>query len=285
MDEARCVAASADRLGEGPVWSSLEGRVYWFDIKGKRLSWYVPDSGATGSLDLHLRASAAAPRALGGLLMATERGLAVCIPEAGTLEIVQPIDLPLGYRTNDGKIDLYGNFWWSSMDDDGGARPGSVFRTTPGMLTEIMLSGIHIPNTLSMSHDGLRMFIADSLRQCIFTHALDEISNPTVFAHTEGTSATPDGSAVDAEGYLWNAQWGGWRVVRYGPDGRVDRIVELPVEQPTSCAFGGPDLTTLYITSAWDGLSADQRAAQPLAGGLFALDTGVKGLALPLFGI
>jgi L-arabinonolactonase len=88
---------------------------------------------------------------------------------------------------------------------------------------------------------------------------------------------------VDAQGYIWNAQWGAGRIVRYAPDGRLDRILRTPVSQPTSCAFGGPDLKTLYITSAWEGLSPEKRAAQPLAGALFAIEPGVAGCPLPLF--
>ncbi len=125
--------------------------------------------------------------------------------------------------------------------------------------------------------------MADSSLQTIFIHETADLSKVRPFAHTRGQPASPDGSAVDAEGYLWNAQWDGARVVRYAPDGRIDRIVEMPVARPTSCAFGGEDFTTLYVTSAWDGLSPGARAAQPLAGGLFAFDAGVKGLALPLF--
>ena len=110
-----------------------------------------------------------------------------------------------------------------------------------------------------------------------------DLTKASMFAHTAGAPATPDGSAVDAQGYLWNAQWGGWRLVRYAPDGQMDRIVPMPVEQPSSCAFGGPDMTTLFVTSAWDDLPVEARAGQPLAGGLFAIETGIKGLALPLF--
>jgi sugar lactone lactonase YvrE len=281
--EVRCVVQAADRLGEGPVWSPVEQRLYWFDIKGRRLSWYEPASGVHGHLDLPLRASAAAPRAAGGLLTATESGLALVDPDAGTLEITHPHDLGPGFRTNDGKIDMAGHFWWSSMDDNGGERPGVVFRTEPNGPTHRMLTGIHIPNTISVSPDGTLLYLADSKRQTIFAHRLDDMSQVTEFAHTRGEAGSPDGSAVDAEGFLWNAQWGAWRVVRYAPDGRIDRIVEMPVEQPTSCAFGGPDLSTLYVTSAWDDLPPESRSAQPLAGGLFAFEPGVKGLALPLF--
>ena len=230
-----------------------------------------------------MRASAAVPRARGGLLAATEHGLAAVDPGTGTVEIVQPHALESGFRTNDGKIDLTGHFWWSTMDDNGGERPGEVFRTRPDGVTERMLGGIHIPNTVSVSPDGRCLYLADSRRRTIFTHRIDDLSDVAEFAHTRGEPGTPDGSAVDADGYLWNAQWGGWRIVRYAPDGRVDRIVEMPVEQPTSCAFGGPDLSTLYVTSAWDGLSSKDRESQPLAGGLFAFVPGVSGLPLPLF--
>jgi sugar lactone lactonase YvrE len=274
---------ASDRLGEGPVWAAYEQRLYWFDIKGRRLSWYDPSTDARGSIDLPLRASAAAPRASGGLLLATEKGLATCDPATGAMAMVQAHDLGEGFRSNDGKIDPQGRFWWSTMDDDGGKRPGAVYRTGPDMKTEKVLSGIHIPNTISVSGDGKLLYMADSKLQTIFVHQVDDVSQVREFAHTRGEAGSPDGSAIDAEGCLWNAQWGAWRIVRYDPSGRVDRIVEVPVEQPTSCAFGGPDLSTLYITSAWDGLSDEARDRQPLAGGVFAFEPGVKGLELPAF--
>jgi L-arabinonolactonase len=281
--DVRCVVKSDDRLGEGPCWSPREGRLYWFDIKGKRLAWYEPKSDERRAFDLPMRASAAAPRKAGGLLLATEKGLAVCDPDSATIEIVQPIDLPPGFRTNDGKIGLDGAFWWSTMDDDGGKRYGSVYRTTAAFETTQVLTGIHIANTISVDHDGKRLFMADSKLQTIFTHQMDDLSKMAPFASTRGEAASPDGSAVDAYGYLWNAQWGGSRLVRYTAAGLIDQIIPMPVEQPTSCAFGGEDMTTLYVTSAWDELSPAARARQPLAGSLFAIETGVKGLALPLF--
>ena len=183
-------------------------------------------------------ASAAAPRAAGGLLLATEKGLAVFDPAEGTLEVIQAHEFEPGFRTNDGKIDPAGNFWWSTMDDNEGKRPGVVYRTDKSLETRKVLSGIHIPNTISVSPDGKRLYMADSRLQTIFAHDTADLTKLQVFAHTRGEPATPDGSAVDAEGYLWNAQWGGARVVRYAPDGRIDRIVEMPVEQPTSCASG-----------------------------------------------
>ena len=283
MTSVRCVVEAADRLGEGPCWSPAESRLYWFDIKGKRLAWYHPRTRTRGAFELPMRASAATPRTAGGLLMATEKGLVVFDAGEGTLEIVQPLELDPGFRTNDGKIDMDGNFWWSTMDDDGGKRPGVVYRTDKTLKTQKMLGGIHIPNTVSFSPDGRRLYMVDSKLQTIFVHDTADLAKVHVLADTRGGPASPDGSAVDAEGCLWNAQWGGGRVVRYAPDGRVDRIVEMPVQQPTSCAFGGDDFSTLYVTSAWDGLTPDARASQPLAGGLFAFEAGVKGLELPLF--
>jgi sugar lactone lactonase YvrE len=281
--DVRCVVKSDDRLGEGPFWSPEDGRLYWFDIKGQRLAWFHPQTDGRGAFDLPLRASAGAPRAQGGLIMATEKGLAVCDPDKGTLEMVRPFDLPKGFRTNDGKIDLEGNFWWSIMDDNHGEQPGSVFRTRPDLQTERMLTGIHVPNTISVSPDGQTLYLADSRLQTLFAHPMADLSKAVMFAQTAGAPASPDGSAVDAQGFVWNAQWGGWRVVRYAPTGEIDTIIPMPVQQPTSCAFGGADLTTLYVTSAWDELPLGARPQQPLAGGLFAVETGVKGLALPLF--
>jgi sugar lactone lactonase YvrE len=281
--DVRCVVTAQDQLGEGPCWSARESRLYWLDIKGRRLAWYHPKTQARGSFGLPMRASVVTPRVADGLLLVTEKGLAICDPDLGTLEIVQPFDLEPGFRTNDGKMDLAGDLWWSTMDDDDGKRTGVVYRTTKAYKTEQVLSGIHMPNTISVSPDGRLLYMADSKLQTLFVHETADFSKLRAFADIRGQVGTPDGSAVDAAGYLWNAQCGAGRVVRYAPDGRIDRIVPMPVEQPTSCAFGGAAFSTLFITSAWDGLSADARARQPLAGGLFAFDTGVKGLVLPPF--
>lgn len=281
--DVRCVVQGFDRLGEGPIWAELEGRLYWFDITSRRLCWYEPATDTSGGAPLSLCATAAAPRAAGGLFAATDKGLAVIDTRTGASEIVQPIDLDDGYRPNDGKIDVEGRFWWSTMDTRGAERPGAIYVSTPDGVTRKVLEGVLIPNTISVSGDGKVIYVADSKRKTINAHQTDDLQQFTEFAHTRGQAASPDGSAVDVEGYLWNAQWNGARVVRYAPDGSVDRIVPMPVERPTSCAFGGPDLATLYVTSACEGLTDEARAAQPLAGALFAFEPGVKGLALPLY--
>jgi sugar lactone lactonase YvrE len=279
--DVRLVVEAIDRLGEGPVWSAAEGRLYWFDIKGRKLHWHSPEDGNCGAWPLPWRASAAAPRASGGLLVATEQGLAFFDTRTGEVDLRQPMDLGPGFRSNDGVLLGDGCFWWSSMDDDGGKRPGLIFRTCADGFTEPVIEGIHIPNSLAMSPDGRRLYLADSAKQTIWACDTADLSRREVFATAE--TGGPDGSCVDEEGCLWNAEWGAWRVVRYAPDGRIDRVVEVPVEQPSACMFGGPDLSTLYITSAWDELDEAVRARQPLAGSLFALEPGVKGLPLPAF--
>lgn len=285
MTGINCAVESADMLGEGPCWSPREGRLYWFDIKGARLNWLEPQSGRWGRHELPMRASAAAPTTAGTLLLATERGLAFFDPRSGTTELRQPIDLGPGFRSNDGVMLGDGCFWWSSMDDDGGKRAGVIFRTCPkgasGGFTEPVIDGIHIANSLAMSPDGRRLYLADSMKRTIWACDTADLTRREAFATT--TLGGPDGSCVDAEGYLWNAEWGAWRVVRYAPDGRVDRVIETPVSQPSACMFGGPDLSTLYVTSAWEDLSDAARTKEPLAGGLFAIEVGVKGLPLPLF--
>lgn len=285
MTTVRCAAISADRLGEGPCWSAAEGRLFWFDILGRKLHWLEPGSGLKGEWQLPLRASAAAPRRAGGLLAATEAGLVHINTRTGALRLIRAFEFPRGFRSNDGKIDPLGRFWWSVMDE-GGVRPGAVYRTDPDGRTQKVLNGIHIPNTLAVTADGGTLFLADSKAQVLNAYPIladGGLGPPQPFSDLRGEAGTPDGGAFDADGFLWNAHWGAWRVVRYAPDGQVDRILEVPVQQPTSCAFGGPDLATLFITSAAEGSNGPDVPAQPLAGALFALEPGVHGLSLPPF--
>jgi sugar lactone lactonase YvrE len=285
MSEIQCVSVARHILGEGPLWCAAEERLYWFDIHGRRLAWLAPGA-AEGGFDLPMRASAACVRAKGGLMLATEAGLARFNTGSGELELVQPMDFGRGFRTNDGKIDVAGRFWWSTMDDNGGRRPGTVYRTDPDGFTTPVLEGLHIPNTLSCSPAGDVLYLADSARQVLNAYPMDdqgELGAPRALVDLSGEQGAPDGSAVDEEGFIWNAQWGAWRVVRYAPDGRIDRVAPMPVEQPSSCAFGGPDLATLYVTSAREGLSPATLAEQPMAGALLAFEPGVRGLALPAF--
>jgi sugar lactone lactonase YvrE len=280
------VAQSGDELGEGPVWIAAEGRLYWVDIQGRRLNWLEHATGAWGRFELPVRASVAAPLQAGGLILVTEVGLAEFDTATGRFTLREPMTFAPGFRTNDGKIDIAGRLWWSTMDDDGGKRPGALYRTDPNGQTHKVLEGIHIVNTVSCSPDGATLYFADSTLRTLWAFPIrpdGSLGPRRDFIDTLGGAGAPDGSAVDAEGFVWNAQWGASRIVRYAADGRIDRIVAFPVAQVSSCAFGGPDLATLYVTTAWEHLGAEARAAQPLAGNLFAFEPGVTGLALPAF--
>jgi sugar lactone lactonase YvrE len=278
-----CAFEAKNTLGEGPIWDPATNRLYWFDIKQALLYCGDPSNNKLEHWKLPCRASAAAVRSKGGLLLATEQGLANFDPDSGAFELRWKWEPEPGFRSNDGKIDVAGRFWWGSMDDDHGRRPGKLYCYTPDGRCEERVDGIHIVNTVSCSPDGRTYYLADTRKREIWAFDVGEdgsLSNRRTFARPDGN---PDGSAVDAQGYLWNAHWGSWRIVRHAPDGSVDRILEVPVEQPSSCAFGGPDLTTLYITTAREDLSEEALAQQPLAGSVLAVEVGVKGLALPSF--
>jgi sugar lactone lactonase YvrE len=274
-------------LGEGPLWDAGSGRLYWVDIKGRLIEWLEPASGRAGHWLLACRPSALALRSRGGLLVATDRGLAVFDVESGMLtpRLNPEPDKPHN-RSNDGHADAQGRFWLGTMDDREQAATGALYRLDPDWTCTLAASGFGIPNGQVMSPDERTLYVAESKSGVIWAYRLDsgtgELGDRRVFADLGG-DGSPDGMAVDAEGFLWNAHWGAWRVVRYAPDGRLDRTVDMPVEQPSSCAFGGDDLATLYVTSAREGLSEEALAKQPLAGSLFAFRPGVRGLPTPAF--
>jgi len=222
-----------------------------------------------------------APRLDGTLLLASDTGVGVFDPQDGRLEprlALEP-DRP-GNRSNDGKTDGLGRFWIGTMDDGHRRRSGALYRIDADWSVTRVADGMGIPNTVTHSREGEIFYLADSRDHRLYACAVTdsgELGDRRLFASTEGEAGSPDGSALDAQGFLWNAQWGGWRIVRYAPDGSVDRIVPMPVEQPSSCAFGGPDLTTLYVTTARVGLSDAALARQPLAGSLLSFRPGVAG--------
>jgi len=189
-------------------------------------------------------------------------------------------------RCNDGRCDRQGRFWFGTMHNVTRAPEGSLYCLDREGTCTKFFSGIHIPNSLSWSPDSRTMYFADSLSYSIYRYAFEAgagvPSDQQLFAKTT-EPAIPDGSCVDADGYLWNAEYGGWRLTRYAPDGSVDRTIALPVENPTSCTFGGPNLDVLYVTTASQRLSADELARQPLAGTVLAFRPGVRGLPEPHF--
>lgn len=273
---------TVDILGEGPVWDVQEQALYWVNIRGcavrrfdwgtRRVdTWTLPE--VVGSL---------AVRHGGGLLLALKSSLSYFDPVTGALQRVSApeADWP-EMRFNDGKCDRQGRFWAGTMNDVTREPEGTLYRLDPARGCAAMQTGIRIPNSLCWSPDGRVMYFADSPMRTIFAYPFDaatgELGDRREFATVEAP-AIPDGATVDAEGFVWCAHYDGWRIVRFAPDGRIDRLVELPVQRPTSVQFGGPGLDVLFVTTATQKLSQEDLAKQPLAGALLALEPGVKGL-------
>ena len=194
-------------------------------------------------------------------------------------------------RSNDGKCDRQGRFWYGTMMNNIAAdtselpitdHSGGLYRIDPDGSVQAFEQGLGVANTFAWSPDDKTMYFADTL-DAIYAYDFDaapgRVANRRTFGKLDTTQyGHPDGSTIDAEGFLWNARWDGGCLVRWAPDGKVDRVVQMPCRRVTSCIFGGPDLNTLYITTVRYGLSAGDLAEQPLRGGIFALDAGVKGI-------
>ena len=270
------------RLGEGPVWDARTRRLYWVDIYNHRIHRFDPSTRQDDILRLPEIVTCVVPTRRGLLLVALRHDLALLDPSTEeltrvlTLEADQP-DL----RFNDGKVDPQGRFWIGSMSASGLAQ-GALYRYDPDGSVRGMESGLTISNGMGWSPNGRTFYHTDSTARRIYAYDYDEgsgaITGRRVFADLSGSPAFPDGLAVDGEGCVWSAQWDGWCVIRFAPDGREVRRLELPVQRPTSCCFGGPELRTLYITSASVGLSEQEVQLCPLSGDLFWVETETSGL-------
>ena len=283
-----------DSLGEGPLWDDEAQALWWVDIAGDRVHRLDPGSGEVRVWAAGAHVAAAIPAASGGLVVATPDGLHRMSLATGLLKPFARPDPHAGNRSNECRVDPQGRIWLGTMANnlhpDGSPAPlagttGGLFRVDADGSCHTVLEGIGIANTLCWSPAGDRLYFADSLQGVIWSFGYDPdrpvLEDRRVFAAPGAVAGGPDGSAMDEEGCLWNARWGGGRVVRFTPDGRIDREIVLPVAQPTCVAFGGRDRRTLYVTSArieLDGLAPDS-----LDGALFALPVEVAGLPSPRF--
>jgi L-arabinonolactonase len=275
-----CLSVS-NTLGEGVLWDSVRKRAWWTDIQERRLYRYEPLSRALERFDLPERlASFGFIEGNERIIAAFESGFAYYHPDSGTLEwISRPKHAAANVRFNDGRVDRQGRFWAGSMIEDQGEPVGKLYCLAKGISKE-HLADIAISNSLCFSPDGQHMYFADSPRREILKFDLDAdtgaLSNRQIFVRT-ARGAYPDGSTMDSDGHLWNAQWGAGCVVRYAPDGTVSGRVELPVTQPTCVAFGGDAFDLLMVTSARETLDASTLEAEPQAGNLFIFKTDVAG--------
>lgn len=287
MVEIACVARTMDVLGEVPRWHPVERALYWIDAFKPAIHRLDPVSGKLESWTPPEKLGSFALRAGGGLLIAGRGELAHYDPASGTLDrIVDPENGGAVNILNDGRCDRHGRFWVGSMTKTMERASGRLYRLERGHLDAVD-DDIWVANGVCWSPDDRRMYFADSHVKTIFVYDFDlaagTIGPRRIFATMDDRPGVPDGSSVDAEGFIWNAVFDGGRVVRYAPNGRINRTVQLPVSRPTACAFGGADLGTLYVTTARFRLAPDKLAAETDAGGLLALDVGVKGLPEPLY--
>lgn len=269
----RAVGSGEDIVGEGPVWSPAQQALYWVDIRAPAVRRWACATGQTQSWTMPELVSCVAVRETGGLIVALSGSLQIFDPETEVFsQLAAPHRDQPNMRFNDGKCDRQGRFWVGSMATDEASRgPDGVLYRVTQCACDSMLDDFYLPNSLCWSPNGDTMYFADSTRRTIWAFPFDTSTGTPgprrVFARIEGP-AVPDGATVDNEGYVWCALFDGWSIVRFAPDGSVDRELHLPVQRPTSCAFGGPRLDRLYITSARRGLTAELLARQPLAGRL-----------------
>lgn len=267
-------------LGEGPVWDARIDRVAWVDIMAGRLHLTARD-GTTRSIELPSPVGCVVPRAGGGWVAALSDGFWAVANDGSTERLVDVQSDRPELRFNDGKCDPQGRFWAGTMALDQRAGAGALYRLDVDLSVTRMVDGVGISNGLDWSPDGRTMYYVDTPTQRIDTFDFDPASGAIAgrrpFSTIDPADGSPDGLTVDAEGGIWLALWDGWLVRRYLPDGSIEREIRLPVSEVTCPVFGGPDLDELYITTAWEDLSEEQHAAEPLAGGLFRTRPGVRG--------
>jgi sugar lactone lactonase YvrE len=284
MAEPLCVVPAGDWTGEGAVWHAEEKAVYWVDIERYLIHRFEPGPDTVRNWFF-----AEPPAALA----LTDRADTLLVAIGGRVILWQPGNdarAEFAYpeknwprtRLNDGRADPAGNFWVGSMryqapDEAAGKTAGRLFRIAADGSVGVEKTGIGIANTLCWSPDARLFYFGDTDRNSIsvwdYDAAAGTVANERPF-FSGFARGGPDGSAMDSDGYLWNARYGGGCVVRVAPSGKVDRVIEMPVPNVTTCTFGGPDLRTLYITTARGGTGDALR----LSGGLFALPVDVPGM-------
>lgn len=291
MDAAlKLLVDARAQVGEGPLWDEEEQVLYWVDILSSLLYIYDPATGENRALDVGQHVGTVVTRASGGLMLAVRDGFASFDLETQELSLIVSPEAHLpGNRFNDGKCDPGGRFWAGSMAYENPTDSGSLYRLDTDMSVHKMFGGVAISNGIVWSLDHTTMYYIDTLAMNVRAFDYDndtgDICNERVAVYWPEDTGMPDGMAIDSEGLLWVAHYGGSRVSRWNPDsGEMLEKIDLPVTQVTACAFGGPNLDTLFITSAAQQLDAAALEREPLAGGLFSIETPYQGVPSFRFG-
>ena len=278
-------------LGEGITWSADQENLYWLDvvIPSKLFQLHLP-TNKLSTFIMPEMISSISIRSKKDLIIASQYGVYnYNLTSNNFTRLIETEPLLKFNRSNDGASDIKGRFWFGTMqnnlDEEGQDIPitknsGSLYRLNTDLTLDKIESNLGIPNTFIWNPDNTKFYFTDSMEEIIYSYDFDEesgeITNKTKFATFN--RGIPDGSTMDSEGFVWNCRWGGSCVVRFDPLGRVDRVLEVPVENVTNCVFGGKDLKTLFITTARQGLSKEYVTKNPYAGSLFAIDLSIKGI-------
>jgi sugar lactone lactonase YvrE len=275
--------ATRDALGEGPLWSVRRGALFWVDILAPALRSLDLGNGVVSTWDMPEKIGWAIECANhDGFMIGLKSGFARLDIETMQIERIghpEP-DLPHN-RLNDAKVDQAGRIWAGTMDDREVAASGALYRLDPALNWTRHDEGYGVTNGPTFSPNGATVYHTNTLDRTVFAFDLTDegaLTNKRVFLRFENSWGYPDGMCTDADGGIWIAHWGGSRVSRFSPDGRLDRSIALPASQITSCAFGGATLDRMFVTSAAVGVEGE-----PLAGALFEVDSGQRGIAPNLF--
>ncbi|MEM7171772.1 MAG: SMP-30/gluconolactonase/LRE family protein [Pseudomonadota bacterium] len=283
MSKLECIWQAKAILGEAPLWQAEQQCLYWVDMDGKKiLRWNFQDREQKDVPIAH-EIGCLAPRQKGGFVAGLENGLAFVDQDLKDLKTFASPEGDLAdTRFNDGKCDPRGRFWVGSTDRQEVNPIGALYMVTPDHQVHKKVSGVTVSNGLDWSPHGTTMYFTDSGAGAIYAYDFDletgDLQGRRTFAQVDPAEGLPDGLTVDGEGYIWSARWDGWQICRYAPDGKVDRIIRLPVPRVTSMAFGGPNLDQLFITTARLGMTQDELREAPLSGSLFVMEPGVTGL-------
>lgn len=282
----RSVCPVGATLGEGPVWIARDQALWFVDIKQRRLHRFDPATAGLDSWDAPAQPGWVLPAADQGLICGLQTGLHRFSPETGAFSLIAAVEPALpGNRLNDATVDAQGRLWFGSMDDGESEPCGHFYRADKDGICRVA-GDIAITNGPAVSPDATHLYHVDTLGGIVHVSRIagdGSLTDTQVFARIDPADGHPDGPSVDADGCVWIGLWGGWSARRYAPSGALIETVRFPVANVTKVAFGGDDLRTAFATTAAKGLTDAARAAQPLAGNLFAFDCDVPGL--PVAGI
>ena len=280
MNKFSIVCDHVSILGESPIWDEIYQRIYWVDIESKSLhAWsYIDNQKLEWNFD-HRICAISLTKNNDILLCGFEKYFAFYnIKTKNVQKIQNQINLPKNVRFNDGKTDGFGRFWCGTMSEDSPSKAdGAIYIVDKKLEIHKIFDGVHISNSLTSSPDNKYIYYADTFKKQIYKVDLSldisKIKSAEVFVDNTNLKGFPDGSTTDINGHLWNAEWNGGQVIEYNLNGNIQNRIEVPMKKPTCCAFGGPNMDILFITSAMDNSSIKN----DVSGKTISIHTKTKG--------